>query len=178
MRSLVRCVAAAVLAVLFLPGVVRAQASGEIFGRVTDTSGAVIPGATVTISGPSLITPQSTVTLESGAYRFPGIPIGLYSVTFDIPGFQRLVRENVRIETNFNAEINATLAVSTVAETITVSAAGPVIDTRSTTTGQTFNREMLERIPSARDPWVVLEQTPGITAPDVSTTRPKISPLA
>ena len=147
---------------LFVPGMVSAQASGEIFGRVTDASGAVMPGVTVTIAGPALITPQTTVSLESGAYRFPSIPIGLYSVTFEIPGFKRFVRENVRIETGFNAEINARLEVSTVEETVTVSAASPVVDTRSTTTGQMFNRRCCERIPSARDPWVVLEQTPGI----------------
>ncbi|HWI16490.1 MAG TPA: carboxypeptidase regulatory-like domain-containing protein [Vicinamibacterales bacterium] len=149
-------------AVLFVPGMARAQTSGEIFGRITDSSGAVMPGVTVTLTGPALITPQTTVSLESGAYRFPSIPIGLYSVKFEIPGFRSLIRENVRVETGFNAEINASLAVSTVEETVTVSAAGPVVDTRSTTTGQVFTREMLERIPSARDPWVMMEQTPGI----------------
>jgi hypothetical protein len=162
MFSICRLIVAAALAVVFVPGMVHAQSSSEIFGRVTDASGGVMPGVTVTLAGPSLITPQSTVSLESGAYRFPSIPIGLYSVTFELPGFNRLVRENVRIETGFNAEINARLDVSAVQETVTVSAAGPIVDTRSTTTGQTFNREMLERIPSARDPWVVLEQTPGI----------------
>jgi Carboxypeptidase regulatory-like domain len=162
MRSICRVFITAAVAVLLVPGMASAQAGGEIFGRVSDSSGAVMPGVTVTLNGPSLITPQSTVSLESGAYRFPSIPIGLYSVTFEIPGFRRMVRENVRVETGFNAEINASLSVSTVEETVTVSAAGPVVDTRSTTTGQTFNREMLERIPSARDPWVVLEQTAGI----------------
>jgi hypothetical protein len=162
MYSLVRSVITAALAVLFVPGMVSAQSSGEIFGRITDTSGAVMPGVTVTLAGPALITPQSTVSLESGAYRFPSIPIGLYSVTFELAGFKRFVRENVRVETGFNAEINARLDVSTVEETVTVSAASPVVDTRSTTTGQVFNQEMLQRIPSARDPWVVLEQTPGI----------------
>jgi len=162
MLSIVRLVAMAALAVVVSSGVARAQAGGEIFGRVSDASGATMPGVSVTISGPALITPQTTTSLDSGAYRFPGIPVGLYTVTFEIPGFNRLVRENVRIETGFNAEINARLDVSSVQETVTVSAAGPVVDTRSTTTGQTFNREMLERIPSARDPWVVLEQTPGI----------------
>lgn len=162
MLSLCRSIATAALAVLFVPGMVSAQSSSEIFGRVTDSSGGVVPGVTVTLSGPSLITPQSTVSLESGAYRFPSIPIGLYTVTFELPGFKRFVRENVRVETGFIAEINARMEVSTVEETVTVSAASPVVDTRSTTTGQTFNRDMLERIPSARDPWVMLEQTPGI----------------
>lgn len=162
MLSIVRLVAMTALAIVLSSGVARAQAGGEIFGRVSDASGATMPGVSVTISGPALITPQTTTSLDSGAYRFPGIPVGLYTVTSEIPGFNRLVRENVRIETGFNAEINARLDVSSVQETVTVSAAGPVVDTRSTTTGQTFNREMLERIPSARDPWVVLEQTPGI----------------
>lgn len=136
--------------------------SGEIFGKVSDESGAVIPGVTVTLTSAALITPQSTVTVESGGYRFPSIPVGTYTVTFEIPGFATLVRENVRIETGFNAEINAQLKISQVQEVVTVSAATPVVDTRSTTTGQTFTREMLERIPSARDPWVMMEQTPGI----------------
>lgn len=162
MLSICRVLLTAAVAVLFVPGMASAQASGEIFGRVSDASGGVMPGVTVTLSGPSLITPQTTVSLDSGAYRFPSIPIGTYSVTFEIPGFKRMVRENVRVETGFNAEINVALSVSTVEETVTVSAAGPVVDTRSTTTGQTFNREMLERIPSARDSWVVLEQTAGI----------------
>jgi hypothetical protein len=163
MLSLCRSIVTAALAVLFVPGMVSAQsAGGEIFGRITDSSSAVMPGVTVTLSGPSLITPQTTVSLDSGAYRFPNIPIGLYAVTFELPGFKRFVRENVRIETGFNAEINVRLDVSAVEETVTVSAASPIVDTRSTTTGQTFNREMLERIPSARDPWVMLEQTPGI----------------
>jgi len=162
MRSLCRLFVTAALAVLFVPGMVRAQSNAEIFGRITDSSGAVMPGVTITLTGPSLIQPQSTVSVESGAYRFPSIPIGLYAVTFELPGFKRFVRENVRVETGFSAEINVRLDVSAIEETVTVSAAGPIVDTRSTTTGQTFNREMLERIPSARDPWVVLEQTPGI----------------
>jgi hypothetical protein len=136
--------------------------SGEIFGKVTDDTGGVIPGVTVTLTSPSLITPQTTVSVESGAYRFPNIPIGTYTVTFELGGFSRFVRENVRVETGFNAEINAQLKVSAVQETVTVSGAAPVVDTRSTTTGQVFTREMLERIPSARDPWVMMEQTPGI----------------
>jgi len=98
MSSIVRSVLTASVAVVLFSGVAGAQAGGEIFGRVTDASGAVMPGVAVTISGPALITPQSTTSLKSGAYRFPGIPIGLYAVTFEIPGFNRFVRENVRIE--------------------------------------------------------------------------------
>lgn len=127
--------------------------SGEIFGVVTDGTGAVLPGVTVTLTSPALITPQTSATGATGAYRFPNIPIGLYTVTFEIDGFTRVVNEAVRIETGFNAQINAQLKISALQETVTVEGAAPVLDVRSTTTGQTFTREMLERLPTARDPW-------------------------
>jgi hypothetical protein len=134
----------------------------EVFGNVTDATGAALPGVTVTLTSPSLIQPQTTVTVDAGAYRFPNIPIGTYTVRFELSGFQRIVHEGVRVVTGFNAEINARLQISTVQETVTVSGESPVVDTKSTTTGATFSKEMLESIPTARDPWVILEQTPGV----------------
>jgi hypothetical protein len=136
--------------------------TGEIFGKVTDGSGGVLPGAVVTIESPALLAPQSATASETGAYRFPNIPIGVYSVRFELGGFKTLVRDGVRIEIGFAAEVNAKLEISTVQETITVSGESPVVDTTSVRTGETFNREALESIPSARDPWVVLEMTPGM----------------
>ncbi len=135
---------------------------GEVFGRVTDLTGGVLAGVVVTLTGPALITPRTVTSASTGGYRLPNLPVGTYSVAFELPGFVRLVREGVRIETGFNAEINSELQVSARTETITVSGESPIVDTRATTTGQTFTREMLERIPSARDPWVMMEQTPGI----------------
>jgi hypothetical protein len=135
---------------------------GEVFGKVTDTTGAVMPGVTVTLSGPALIQPQTSVTAESGAYRFPRIPIGTYTVSFELAGFKKSVREGIIIQAGFNAEIDAKLEISTVQETVTVSGQSPVVDTRSTSISASFSREALETIPTARDPWVVLQQTPGM----------------
>jgi len=136
--------------------------TGEIFGKVLDRTGAVLPGATVTISGDALITPQSTGVSSSGSYRFPNLPIGLYSVAFELAGFKRMVRADVRIQAGFNAEVNGRLELSTVEETVTVTGESPIIDVRSNTLGTNFGKELLEAIPSARDPWVILEQTPGM----------------
>lgn len=135
---------------------------GEIFGKVTDDSGAVLPGVTVTITGAALIQPLTTVTSDSGAYRFPKIPIGVYSVTFELTGFKKLVRSDVVIQAGFNAAIDAKLDLSTVQETVTVTGESPVVDTRSTTLAASFSKEALDKIPSARDPWVMIEQTPGM----------------
>ena len=136
--------------------------TGEIFGKVTDSTAAVLPGVTVTLTSPALIQPQTVATEASGAYRFPSIPIGTYQVSFDLTGFKKVVRSDVIIQAGFNAEINARLELSTVQETVTVTGASPVVDTKSTTLAASFTKDVLEKIPNARDPWVIIEQTPGM----------------
>ena len=138
------------------------QQTGEIFGRAADASGAVLPGVTVTVSGPALIQPRVAVTSETGTYRIPELPIGTYSVTFELAGFRTLAMQDIRITIGFRAQINGQMELSTVQETVTVSGASPLVDTRETGTSTAFDLETLQNIPSARDPWVMLERTPGI----------------
>jgi hypothetical protein len=154
-------VAALALLASAAPAVAQLQ-TGEIFGRVTDDTGAVLPGVTVTLAGPALLQPMVATTSETGAYQFPRIPIGTYAVTFDLPGFQRVVREGVRVDIGFSAQVNQQLAVSAVQEEVTVTGESPVVDTRNTTTRTSFDLETLQSIPSARDPWVMLERVPSI----------------
>ncbi len=136
--------------------------TGEIFGKATDSSKAPVPGVTVTLEGPALQRAQIAITSSTGAYRFPQIPIGTYTVTFNLSGFKTVKREGIIIQTAFSAEINAKLEVSTVQETVTVSGAAPVVDTKNVSTGATFNREVLDNVPTARDPWTVLNMVPGV----------------
>jgi hypothetical protein len=138
------------------------QQTGEIYGRATDNSGAVLPGATVTVAGPALIQPRVAVTSETGTYRVPELPIGTYSVTFELAGFRTLALQDIRVTIGFRAQVNGTLELSTVQETVTVTGASPLVDTRETGTSSTFDLETMQNIPSARDPWVMLERTPGI----------------
>ena len=138
------------------------QQTGEIYGRAADTSGAVLPGATVTVAGPALIQPRVAVTSETGTYRVPELPIGTYTVTFELAGFRSLAMQDIRITIGFRAQINAALELSTVQETVTVTGASPLVDTREVGTSSTFDLETMQNIPSARDPWVMLERTPGI----------------
>ncbi len=144
------------------PALSQTQPTGEIFGRVTDTTGAVLPGVSVTISGPALLQPQSMPTTETGAYVFTRLPIGTYTVKFDLAGFKTEVFEEIRVTIGFRAQVNARLEPSTVQETITVTGESPIVDTRQTGTQTTFTQETLQTIPSARDPWVMLERTPNI----------------
>ena len=158
-RLLIGLVLGALLAV---PVASSAQQPGEIFGKVTDTSGAVMPGVTVTLTSPVLLQPQSAITSETGSYRFPGLAIGLYTVRFELPGFRTVIREGIRIEIGFSAQINAQLEVSAVQETVTVTGESPIVDTRDTSRTARFNQEALQAIPSARDPWVIIEQSAGV----------------
>ena len=138
------------------------QQTGEIFGRAQDTSGAVLPGVSVTVAGPALIQPRVAVTSETGTYRVPELPIGTYSVTFELAGFRTMALQDIRVTIGFRAQVNATMDLSTVQETVTVTGASPLVDTREVGTSSTFDLETLQNIPSARDPWVMLERTPGI----------------
>jgi hypothetical protein len=138
------------------------QQTGEIFGKVTDQSGAVLPGVTVTITAPNLLQPLTAVTGETGTYQFPRLEIGIYTVRFELSGFKTVVRDGVIVTVGFNAQVSVQLGISTVQETITVTGESPIVDTKNTGTKQTFTNELLQSIPSARDPWVILQQTAGI----------------
>ena len=137
--------------------------TGQIVGRVTDASGAVLPGVVVTVSGPAMLQPETSVTAETGTFQFVGLLPGQYSVRFELSGFRSLVRENVPVTVGTNTTANAALEVSALEETVTVSGESPVVDTRRVGTKTNFSQEQLQNIPSARDPWVMLERTPGIT---------------
>jgi Carboxypeptidase regulatory-like domain/TonB-dependent Receptor Plug Domain len=159
----VRAMVLAVAALFAVSGVASAQQqTGEIIGKVTDSSGAVLPGVSVTLMAPHLLQPLTAVTSDTGTYQFPRLPIGTYEVKFELTGFKTVINQDIIVNVGFTAQVNAQLGVSTVQETITVTGESPIVDTRSTGTKQTFTNELLQSIPSARDPWVILQQTAGI----------------
>jgi len=164
MQKAIRAIALVAGILAITAGAAHAQARGQIFGKATDSSGGVLPGVTVTVTGGQLQQPLTAVTTETGAYQFPVVPIGNYTVTFELSGFKKSTRPNVPVTSGFNAEINATMEVGSMTDEITVSAAAPVVDTKKTTTGATFTAEILEKIPTARDPWQIINMTPGVQA--------------
>jgi ABC-type phosphate transport system substrate-binding protein len=130
--------------------------TGQIYGKVTDESGAVLPGVTVTLTGPSLLQPQTATTSETGTFQFPRLEVGTYDVKFELPGFKTVIKQGIRVTVGFNADVSTQLGVSTMQETVTVTGESPIVDTKETGTKQTFTLEQLQSIPSARDPWVIL----------------------
>ena len=139
------------------------QQTGEVHGKTTDRSGAMLPGTTVTVAGPALIQPRVSITSATGSYRVPELPIGTYSVTFELAGFRTVVMQDIRVTIGFRAQVNSLMELSSVQETVEVTGESPIVDARETGTSTTFDLETMRNIPSARDPWVMLERTPGIT---------------
>jgi hypothetical protein len=139
-----------------------ASSTGTIQGRVTDAQGAVLPGVTVTASSASLLGVQTTVTSETGNYRFPAVPPGTYVVTYELGGFNTIRREGIQITLGFTATLNVELALATLQETVTVTGESPVIDTTATRVVQNFKLEQLQSIPNARDMWSLLAVTPAV----------------
>ena len=134
---------------------------GRLVGTVSDATGAVLPGVTVTASSPALIQDQVVVSGGQGTYVFPALPTGAYTVGFALPGFGSVVRENIQMTLNTTLTVNTTLNVGTLEEVITITGQAPVVDVKTTTTGVNFTEELLEDIPNARDIWAAMAQAPG-----------------
>ena len=116
MRLVLKTLAIAMVAGLVLPSASAAQgggasSTGTIQGRATDTSGALLPGVTVTATSPSMIGTQTQVTNENGTFRFPAVPPGTYELTFELAGFSTVKRGGLQISLGFTANVNAELAV-------------------------------------------------------------------
>jgi hypothetical protein len=152
----------AVAAVLALVGVGAASAqlqSGNLYGNVLDEQGAPLPGVTVTLSGQGA--PQVQVTNAQGQFRFLGLSPGEYSLKAELEGFSTIEYPTIVIGVGRNTEITVTLSAA-VEDVITVTAESPLLDERKISTGATLTSTELEKIPSARDPWAVLQSTPGV----------------
>ena len=140
-----------------------ASSTGSISGEVKDAQGGVLPGVTVTATSPAQIGSLTAVTNEAGIYRFPSVPPGEYRLSYELSGFQQTVREGIRITLGFNAQVNVSLNVATLQETVTVSGQSPVIDTTATRVQTNYDQQMLSSIPNARDMWSLLSTTPSVT---------------
>jgi hypothetical protein len=154
------------LALLSLANSTAAQTAtattGAINGRVTDNTGAVLPGVTVTATSPSMMGSRTAVTNEEGQYRFPAIPPGVYQLTYELSGFSSVKREEIRITLGFTATVNVELGVATLQENVTVTGASPVVDTQSTSISTNFDAKQLANLPNARDLWAILGASPGV----------------
>jgi len=155
---------AVALATLVLALSVAPHASAQVFtGRVDvtveDATGGRLPGVNVDLTGP---VNQSQVSDTQGQARFLNLPVGTYTVKTSLSGFNPYTNTEVVVAAGSSTPLNVRLSVAGTAETVNVTAATPIIDTKRTGTSTTISLEELQNIPSGRDPWVVMQTVPGI----------------
>jgi carboxypeptidase family protein len=146
-----RHVIRALVLVLFavLPGT--AQTTSAVTGTVTDSSSGILPGVTVDISGPSLTGLQTAVTDEEGVYRFVGVPPGVYTLIYELPGFARVTREEIELTANVIAVVNVAMGTVTLGVNVTVTGNPPGGDVPSRTVPRKVGKDTGSNLTSARD---------------------------
>jgi hypothetical protein len=150
------------LAFAAVPALASAQQGSSIAGTVRDTSGAVLPGVTVEVSSPALIEKTRSATTDGeGKYSIVQLRPGVYTVTFSLPGFATVKRENLELTSDFTATVNADLRVGGVEETITVAAESPIVDVQSITQRTVMTRDVLDTVPTGRNIQAVGILIPG-----------------
>ena len=146
-----------VLASLLLPEPAWGQQASGIAGVVRDASGAVLPGVTVEATSPALIEKVRTaVTDGEGRYSIVDLRPGTYAVTFTLPGFASVRREDIDLPGGFTATVNADMRVGAVEETITVTGETPIVDVQTVRQQSAVSDELLAALPSATKTWGTL----------------------
>jgi outer membrane receptor protein involved in Fe transport len=140
--------------------------TGNLVGTVQDESGAVLPGATVTITSPALPAGPATVTSnEKGQYRFPGLSPGVYSLKVDLSGFASYTEEGLRVTVGGTLERIITLKVAALAETITVTGESPIVDVQKSGVSTNYTTEFMQNTPLRRfSMFDFMKNAPGISA--------------
>ncbi|HVT57728.1 MAG TPA: TonB-dependent receptor [Thermoanaerobaculia bacterium] len=152
----------AVAAVLVLAGGAAAFAqleTGNIYGKVSDQTGAPLPGVTVTLD--TGVAPQTQVSNAQGEFRFLNLSPGNYKIKTELQGFSTVEYPKIVINVGRNTTIEVTMQ-SALEETINVTAESPLLDERRISTGATVSQTELQKIPTSRDPWTVLQTVPGV----------------
>ena len=152
-----------IIGLLFLiAGFIFAQEFGAIRGKVTDKEGNPLPGVGVTLSG-AKTAPRSIVTSAEGNFRFLNLPVGSdYQLVCELTGFKTFTRQQIVVSYGRDVNLDVALEQASLEETVLVIGQTPAIDTRKTQVGVNINNEMIMRLPTARDPWVLMQISPGM----------------
>ncbi|MBW8862228.1 MAG: carboxypeptidase regulatory-like domain-containing protein [Acidobacteria bacterium] len=135
-----------------------------ITGRITDPSGAVLPGVTVTAANTQTGEMAVGTTTSEGVYTIPFLRPGLYSVSAELSGFHKVTQANVRLEVGQTAAVNLQLSLGELSEQITVAAESPLLETAKADRGLVIDNERVTELPlNARNPFMLSYLSPGIT---------------
>src|ERR1700730_13213823 len=139
------------MASALVPTTAAAQSAGAIAGTVRDTTGGVLPGVTVEAASPALIEKtRNVVTDERGQYRIVDLRPGIYIVTFTLAGFGPVRQEGIELQEGLTSPVNGSMRVGGVQESLTVSAAAPIVDVQNVSQRQVVSRDVIDAVPSSK----------------------------
>jgi hypothetical protein len=147
MERVIRIAVMAGLTLFAATGLARAQATAELSGRVTDESGAVLPGVTVTATQSDTGASRTVVTDETGTYLMPNLPTGPYRLDVSLQGFRSYAQTGIALQVGGTPTINVVLAVGNLEETVSVEAAAPLVDVRSAGISAVVENERILELP-------------------------------
>ncbi len=150
--------------ILMLAVLANAQFRASIQGTVKDTSGAVVPEATVTVTNKETGKEQQVVTSSDGFYRVSALPPGAYTVSAEKTGYKKKILENVSVSAEATQGVDITLEVGEVSAVVTVSQeAAPLLQTENANVDKTISNQEVLRLPQAsRDPYQLIRLAPGV----------------
>jgi len=156
---------AALTLAAWIPAAYAQRTTGEISGKVIDESGLTLPGVTVTLHGEGVPGAPSVVTSETGAYRFPVLPAGAYELEFALEGFGTAKYEAIRVAVGQTIDLNVTMKVSALNETLTVTGTAPVVNVTTSEVSTNYNREWVQSAPVRRFSYFdLINSAPGVSS--------------
>lgn len=151
------------LALLLASGLFAQTFRGAISGTVVDASGAAVPETLIRLQNDATGLNRETTTTAAGAFNFPDLPLGFYTLTFTKPGFQSTKVDKVEVAVSRVTNLPVTLAVSSQATTVEISATAAALETTSTTLANVVNPQMVQDMPmNGRDFRQMLKLAPGV----------------
>ncbi len=140
-----------------------AQFKASVQGTVTDNSGAIVSGATVTLTNNETGQTQQNVATDDGFFRFSGLAPGLYTVTAEKEGFKKKTIENVKVDAEAIRGVDVALEAGVISEVVTVQAENVQLQTEDANIRKTITTEEILNLPqSGRDPYELARLTPGV----------------
>jgi hypothetical protein len=143
------------------------QTTATVVGTVSDSSGAVVPNVSITVTSEGTGLTRKTVTSQSGNYAVPLLAVGIYSVSAEAPGFKKKTTTGIVLEVNQEPRVNIVLEVGALTDAVTVNAEASLLQTENAVVGQVVDTRYTTQIPlNGRDFSQLLLLAPG------TTTRP------
>ena len=162
MKKVFMFVLAMTLAMFATSAMAQSSTTGSIEGTVTDPNGAAVKGATVTVTSPNLISPQTATTNDEGRYQIRALPPGKYKVAIDASGFGKYEKDDVSVNLSRTSSVDAKLALATATATVTVTG-GAAVDVAANTTGNNVSTEQFSNFPTQRTVQGLYTIAPTIT---------------